>query len=113
MTSSRTTAASVALPKLLFGSRPGLAGPLFHANFTIPCGQALLTPAPELDFVIARAVAKDPAQRYQRGLEFALDLRELRERRQTISKGSNRASRFPGAREVLDRSLGDATTHVS
>ena len=33
-----------------------------------------------LDAVIARAIAKDPAERYQRGLEFALDLRELRER---------------------------------
>ena len=67
---------------------------------------------PELDSIIARAMAKDPAQRYQRGLEFALDLRELRERGQTISKGANGASRFPGAREVLARSLGDVTTHV-
>jgi serine/threonine protein kinase len=66
----------------------------------------------ELDSVIARAMAKDPAQRYQRGLEFALDLRELRGRRQTISKSANGASRFPGAREALARSLGDVTTHV-
>jgi serine/threonine-protein kinase len=34
----------------------------------------------ELDAVISRAMAKDPAQRYQRGMQFALDLRELRER---------------------------------
>jgi eukaryotic-like serine/threonine-protein kinase len=35
----------------------------------------------ELDAVIARALAKDPAERYQRGTEFAEDLRRLRERR--------------------------------
>jgi serine/threonine-protein kinase len=34
----------------------------------------------ELDAVIARALAKAPADRYQRGREFARDLRELRKR---------------------------------
>src|SRR5580692_9753098 len=67
---------------------------------------------PELDSIIARAMAKDPAQRYQRGLEFALDLRELQERGQTVSKRGNGASRLPGAREVGPRSIGDGTTHL-
>jgi len=33
-----------------------------------------------VDAIIMRAMAKDPAQRYQRGLEFALDVRELKDR---------------------------------
>jgi len=48
----------------------------------------------ELDAVIARAMAKDPAQRYQRGLEFALDLHELRERGRILSKEPNGVSWF-------------------
>src|SRR5690348_1496921 len=39
---------------------------------------------PELDAVISRAMAKDPAQRYQRGMEFAQDVRNLREQRSSI-----------------------------
>ncbi len=38
-----------------------------------------LTLPPELDAVIARAMAKDPAKRYQRGAEFAADLRQLQQ----------------------------------
>jgi hypothetical protein len=42
---SKTRAASVALPKFSSGSRPGVAGPLFHANFirnsTFPTCQAI------------------------------------------------------------------------
>jgi hypothetical protein len=34
---------------------------------------------PELDAVISRAMAKDPAQRYQSGADLACDLRELRQ----------------------------------
>lgn len=40
-----------------------------------------------VDAVIMRAMAKDPAQRYQRGLEFALDVKELKDR---LSKNGTR-----------------------
>jgi serine/threonine protein kinase len=63
---------------------------------------------PGLDAVVARVMAKDPAQRYQRGLEFALDLRELRERCQANSKGAAGASRFSKTRQDFARSDGDA-----
>jgi serine/threonine protein kinase len=65
----------------------------------------------ELDAVVARAMAKDPAHRYQRGLEFALDVHELRERCQTISKSLNGPSRFPTA--TFTRPVGDATARIA
>jgi serine/threonine protein kinase len=40
----------------------------------------------ELDYIISRAMAKDPAQRYQRGMEMALDIQDLREGRELWSK---------------------------
>jgi serine/threonine protein kinase len=41
---------------------------------------------PGLDYVISRAIAKDPSQRYQRGMEMVLDIQELREGREPWSK---------------------------
>ena len=41
---------------------------------------------PELDAVLSRAMAKDPAQRYQRGIEFALDVHELRQLRSSATQ---------------------------
>jgi serine/threonine protein kinase len=39
-----------------------------------------------LDYIIGRAMVKDPAQRYQRGMEMALDLQDLRAGRELWSK---------------------------
>jgi eukaryotic-like serine/threonine-protein kinase len=39
-----------------------------------------------LDYIIGRAMAKDPAQRYQRGMEMVLDLQDLRAGRELWSK---------------------------
>jgi eukaryotic-like serine/threonine-protein kinase len=39
-----------------------------------------------LDYIIGRAMAKDPAQRYQRGMEIVLDLQDLRAGRELWSK---------------------------
>jgi serine/threonine protein kinase len=39
-----------------------------------------------LDYIISRAMAKDPAQRYQRGMEMVLDLQDLRAGRELWSK---------------------------
>ncbi len=47
---------------------------------------------PDVDAIVSRAMAKEPAQRYQRGIEFALDVRELREGLATQSTSSVRTS---------------------
>ncbi|HVI07500.1 MAG TPA: protein kinase [Candidatus Binatia bacterium] len=41
---------------------------------------------PGVDYIISRAMAKDPAQRYQRGMEIVLDIQEFREGREPWSK---------------------------
>jgi serine/threonine-protein kinase len=59
---------------------------------------------PGLDYVIARAMAKDPAQRYQRGMEMVLDIQELREGREPWSKTKQPGS-IAGADAVQTASL--------
>jgi serine/threonine-protein kinase len=47
---------------------------------------------PGLDYVIRQAMAKDPAQRYQNGMEMALDIQALREGRELPSKAKRTSS---------------------
>jgi serine/threonine protein kinase len=75
----------------------------------------------ELDAVIARAIAKNPTDRYQRGMELALDLGELLEGRRPAT---NRNTRFTQGRTpssdsnsklvslLLSRAMGLSSTRV-
>jgi len=67
---------------------------------------------PELDCVIARAIAKNPAERYQTGMEMVLDLQRLRNGIDSESRGDavlpqpdNRADRVPESNDVSYNSL--------
>jgi serine/threonine protein kinase len=42
-----------------------------------------------LDYIIMRAIAKDPRQRYQRGMEMALDIQNLQQGREPWSKAKH------------------------
>jgi serine/threonine-protein kinase len=66
-----------------------------------------------LDAVIARAMAKDPAQRYQRGLEFALDVHELRQQYQTTSRKEPSALLSSATRGVVTRADGNVAVGTS
>ncbi len=50
---------------------------------------------PGLDYIISRAIAKDRSARYQRGMEMALDIQELRAGREPLSKAKE-----PGAGSI-------------
>ena len=60
---------------------------------------------PGLDYIIARAMAKDPAQRYQRGMEMALDIQALREEREPPSKAQQPGWDAAGAALTANESV--------
>ncbi len=49
-----------------------------------------------LDFIIDRAIAKEPALRYQRGLEMVLDIQHMQQGREPWSKAKGQASSSRG-----------------
>jgi serine/threonine protein kinase len=63
---------------------------------------------PGLDYIISRAMAKDPAQRYQRGMEMVLDIQELREGREPWSK-----TKQPGSLGGVNAAQGSNTVTKS
>jgi len=59
---------------------------------------------PGLDYIISRAIAKDPSQRYQRGMEMALDIQALQEGREPWSKAKQPDSAAGGALQSANES---------
>jgi len=55
---------------------------------------------PGLDYIISRAIAKDPSQRYQRGMEMVLDIDDLRAGREPWSKAKHPDSASGGATQT-------------
>jgi len=86
----------VILYQLLTGHRPFQGNSVFTISFKavnrdpVPATAFNAELPPELDHVIARAIAKSPSQRYQTGMEMALDLQDLRGG--IAPRSSNRAS---------------------
>ena len=82
----------VILYTMLTGHRPFQGNSALTVSFKVvnrdPVPATLLdTELPEgLDHIIARAMAKDPADRYQRGMEMVRDIQHLREGREPPSK---------------------------
>jgi eukaryotic-like serine/threonine-protein kinase len=93
----------VVLYTVLTGHRPFQGNSAITVSFKVvnrdPIPATLLdTELPQgIDCIIARAMAKDPAERYQRGMEMVLDIQELREGREPWSKAKLPGSRTGGS----------------
>jgi serine/threonine-protein kinase len=82
----------VILYTMLTGHRPFQGNSAVTISFKVvnrdPLPATLLDTElpPGLDYIISRAIAKDPALRYQRGLEMVLDIQHLQQGREPWSK---------------------------
>jgi serine/threonine protein kinase len=95
----------VILYTLLTGHRPFQGNSAMTVSFRVVHRDPLPVSAydsdfpPDVDYVIGRAMAKDPAHRYQTGKELADDLTDLQEGATPRSKQSDPAAPVPSARE--------------
>src|ERR1700678_4448544 len=91
----------VVLYTILTGYRPFQGNSALTVSFKIvnrdPVPATILeTQLPQgVDYIINRAMAKDPAQRYQRGMEMALDIQDLVEGLELWSKAKKHDSSTP------------------
>jgi serine/threonine-protein kinase len=102
----------VILYTILTGHRPFQGNSALTVSYKVvnrdPIPATLLDTAlpPGLDYIITRAMAKDPRERYQRGMEMVLDLQHLQQGKEPWSKtwlqGSREeASAAQAAKETL------------
>jgi eukaryotic-like serine/threonine-protein kinase len=88
----------VVLYTLLTGHRPFQGNSAITVSFKvvnrdfIPATLLDTELPPGLDYIIARAMAKEPAERYQRGMEMVFDIQELRAGREPWSKAKLQGS---------------------
>jgi len=88
----------VILYTMLTGHRPFQGNSVVTISFRVvnrdPLPATLLDTElpPGLDYIISRAIAKDPALRYQRGLEMVLDIQHLQQGREPWSKAKQPSS---------------------
>jgi serine/threonine-protein kinase len=88
----------VVLYTIVTGYRPFQGNSAITVSFRVvnrdPIAATLLNNElpPGLDYIISRAMAKEPAERYQRGMEMVLDIQELRAGREPWSKAKTPGS---------------------
>lgn len=101
----------VILYTLLTGHRPFQGNSAMTVSFRVVHRDPLPVSAydsdfpPDVDYVIGRAMAKDPAHRYQTGKELADDLSDLQEGRTPRSKQGDPAAPVPSERDDTTRVL--------
>jgi eukaryotic-like serine/threonine-protein kinase len=99
----------VILYTLLTGHRPFQGNSVFTVSFKVVHHEPVPVAALNLDLpsglnqVVVRAMAKDPADRYQRGMEMARDLQEILEQQEPWDKNKEPGSLPPGLVELVER----------
>jgi serine/threonine protein kinase len=105
----------VILYTLLTGHRPFQGNSVFTVSFKVVHHEPVSATAlnfdlpPSVNEVVLRALAKDPAKRYQRGLEMAADIRNVLEGKQVGTRGAEPA---PDSAGVPGNASGPSTSGI-
>lgn len=105
----------VILYTMLTGHRPFQGNSAVTVSFKVvnhdPMPASLLDTElpPGLDYIISRAIAKDPALRYQRGLEMVLDIQHLQQGREPWSKAKQPSPASDGEADRTEQELARAS----